>query len=155
MIVLAGYPQDMDRFLRSNPGLASRFSVRISFPSYTAGELAQIMAVIAEHARDSFDPEARPVLKRIFRDACDRGRIDELGNGRFARSLFERACAARDLRVATLGETATAADLTTLTAADIETAVEGLTGGRHGRSGDQGGYDGTWDGPPAPGTPGT
>jgi len=154
VIVLAGYPQDMDRFLRSNPGLASRFSVRISFPSYTAGELGQIMAVIAEHARDSFDPEARPVLERIFRDACDRGRIDELGNGRFARSLFERACAARDLRVATLGETATAADLTTLTAADIETAVEGLTGGRNALSADRGGYDGSRDGSPAPGTPG-
>src|SRR5262249_41333894 len=37
VIVLAGYPQDMGRFLRSNPGLASRFSVRISFPSYTPG----------------------------------------------------------------------------------------------------------------------
>jgi len=134
VIVLAGYPQDMDRFLRSNPGLASRFSVRISFPSYTPGELAQIMNVIAEQARDSFDPEALPVLDRIFQDAYNRGRIDDLGNGRFARSLFERACAARDLRVANLGETATAADLTTLTAADIEMAVDGLTGGRDGLS---------------------
>ncbi len=130
VIVLAGYPQDMDRFLRSNPGLASRFSVRISFPGYTPGELAQIMNVIAEQARDSFDTEALPVLDRIFQDAYNRGRIDELGNGRFARSLFERACAARDLRVANFGETATAADLTTLTAADIEMAVDGLTGGR-------------------------
>jgi SpoVK/Ycf46/Vps4 family AAA+-type ATPase len=134
VIVLAGYPQDMDRFLRSNPGLASRFSVRISFPGYTPGELAQIMNVIAEQARDSFDPEALPVLDRIFQDAYNRGRIDDLGNGRFARSLFERACAARDLRVADLGETATAADLTTLTAADIEMAVDGLTGGRDGLS---------------------
>jgi SpoVK/Ycf46/Vps4 family AAA+-type ATPase len=127
VIVLAGYPEDMDRFLRSNPGLASRFSVRISFPSYTPGELAQIMAVIAEQAGDSFDPDALPVLEQIFRDACDRGRIDELGNGRFARSLFERACAARDLRVADLGEAASAADLTTVTAADITVAVGGLT----------------------------
>jgi hypothetical protein len=117
----------MDRFLRSNPGLASRFSVRISFPSYSPGELAQIMTVIAEQAGDSFDPDALPVLERIFTDACDRGHIDELGNGRFARSLFERACAARDLRVADLGETASAADLTTVTAADITAAVGGLT----------------------------
>jgi SpoVK/Ycf46/Vps4 family AAA+-type ATPase len=130
VIVLAGYPEDMDRFLRSNPGLASRFSVRISFPSYTPGELAQIMAVIAEQAGDSFDPDALPVLEQIFRDACDRGRIDELGNGRFARSLFERACAARDLRVADLGESASAADLTTVTAADITAAVGGLTSGQ-------------------------
>jgi SpoVK/Ycf46/Vps4 family AAA+-type ATPase len=127
VIVLAGYPVDMDRFLRSNPGLASRFSVRISFPSYSPGELAQIMTVIAEQAGDSFDPDALPVLERIFTDACDRGHIDELGNGRFARSLFERACAARDLRVADLGETASAADLTTVTAADITAAVGGLT----------------------------
>jgi SpoVK/Ycf46/Vps4 family AAA+-type ATPase len=127
VIVLAGYPQDMDRFLRSNPGLASRFSVRISFPSYTPGELAQIMAVIAEQAGDSFDPGALPVLGQIFTEACERGRIDELGNGRFARSLFERACAARDLRVAHLGEAASAADLTTVTAADINAAVGGLT----------------------------
>jgi SpoVK/Ycf46/Vps4 family AAA+-type ATPase len=126
VIVLAGYPEDMDRFLRSNPGLASRFSVRISFPSYTPGELAQIMAVIAEQAGDSFDPDALPVLEQIFRNACDRGRIDELGNGRFARSLFERACAARDLRVADLGEAASAADLTTVTAADITVAAGGL-----------------------------
>jgi SpoVK/Ycf46/Vps4 family AAA+-type ATPase len=130
VIVLAGYPADMDRFLRSNPGLASRFSVRISFPSYTPAELAQIMTVIAEQAGDSFDPDALPVLEQIFRDACDRDRINELGNGRFARSLFERACAARDLRVADLGEAATAADLTTVTAADIGAAAGGLTGGR-------------------------
>jgi SpoVK/Ycf46/Vps4 family AAA+-type ATPase len=129
VIVLAGYPQDMDRFLRSNPGLASRFSVRISFPSYTPGELAQIMTVIAEQAGDSFDPDALPVLEQIFADACGRGRIDELGNGRFARSLFERACAARDLRVADLGEAASAADLTTVTAADITVAVGGLISG--------------------------
>jgi SpoVK/Ycf46/Vps4 family AAA+-type ATPase len=127
VIVLAGYPADMDRFLRSNPGLSSRFSVRISFPSYTAAELAQITDVIAEQAGDSFDPDALPVLEKIFYDACGAGRIDELGNGRFARSLFERACAARDMRVAHLGEAASAADLTTVTAEDLTTAVGGLT----------------------------
>src|SRR5215472_11419631 len=126
VIVLAGYPADMDRFLRSNPGLSSRFSVRISFPSYTATELTQIMGVIAEQAGDSFDPDALPVLEEIFREACAAGRIDELGNGRFARSLFERACAARDMRVADLGEAASAADLTTVTAVDLITAVGGL-----------------------------
>jgi len=54
--------------------------------------------------------------EEIFQQAWDRGRIDELGNGRFARSLFERACAARDLRVAELGEQASAADLTIVSA---------------------------------------
>src|SRR6266566_4309232 len=126
VIVLAGYTADMDRFLRSNPGLSSRFSARIGFPSYTPAELASIAEVIAEQAGDSFDPDALPVLEEIFQQAWDRGRIDELGNGRFARSLFERACAARDLRVAELGEQASAADLTIVGAADLATAVTEL-----------------------------
>jgi hypothetical protein len=128
VIVLAGYTADMDRFLRSNPGLSSRFSVRIGFPSYTPGELAKIAEVIAEQAGDTFDPDALPVLEGIFQRAWDQGRVDELGNGRFARSLFERACAARDMRVAELGDHASAADLTIVTAADLAMAVTELTG---------------------------
>jgi SpoVK/Ycf46/Vps4 family AAA+-type ATPase len=129
VIVLAGYTDQMDRFLRSNPGFSSRFSVRIGFPSYTPGELTKIAEVIAEQAGDSFDPDALPVLEGIFQRAWDVGRVDELGNGRFARSLFERACAARDLRVAAqLGDQASAADLTIVTAADLAAAVTELTG---------------------------
>jgi SpoVK/Ycf46/Vps4 family AAA+-type ATPase len=126
VIVLAGYPDDMDRFLRSNPGLASRFSTRVTFPSYRPGDLVQIARLLAEQAGDTFDPQAIEVLKEIFEHACAMGRIDELGNGRFARSLFERACACRDVRVVRLGEQATAADLTTVTAADMETAYRDL-----------------------------
>ncbi|HLQ55647.1 MAG TPA: AAA family ATPase [Streptosporangiaceae bacterium] len=124
VIVLAGYTPDMDRFLRSNPGLASRFSVRIGFPSYSPAELVRIAEVIAQQAGDSFAEDALPVLDQIFSRACAEQRIDELGNGRFARSLFERACAARDLRVAHLGETASAADLTTVAAADLVAAYQ-------------------------------
>ena len=126
VIVLAGYPDDMDRFLRSNPGLASRFSTRVTFPSYQPADLVQISNLLAEQAGDMFDPAAKQVLGPIFRHACETGRIDELGNGRFARSLFERACACRDVRVVRLGENATAADLTTLTAADVEMAYRDL-----------------------------
>jgi len=127
VIVLAGYPADMDRFLRSNPGLASRFSTRVAFPSYTARDLSRIAVIYAEQAGDAFEPEAIRVLEQIFGQAELAGRIDELGNGRFARSLFERACACRDVRVVRLGESATAADLTTLTADDVRGAYAELT----------------------------
>jgi type VII secretion ATPase EccA len=130
VIVLAGYPADMDRFLRSNPGLASRFSARIEFPSYSPDDLSDIATLLAEQAGDAFDPAAVQVLDEIFGHACTPGRIDELGNGRFARSLFERACAHRDLRVVRLGEAATAEDLTTVTADDLRAAYRELAGGK-------------------------
>ncbi len=129
VIVLAGYPDDMDRFLRSNPGLASRFSTRVTFPSYQPGDLVRIAELLAERAGDSFDPAATHLLGAIFAEACQAGRIDELGNGRFARSLFERACASRDVRVVRLGEQATAEDLTTLTGADVQAAYQDLVPG--------------------------
>jgi len=128
VIVLAGYTPDMDRFLRSNPGLASRFSVRIGFPSYSPAELARIATVIAGNAGDSFAADALPVLEEIFGAACQTGRIDELGNGRFARSLFERACAFRDVRISQLGEAASAQDLTTVAVADLMAAYAELSG---------------------------
>jgi SpoVK/Ycf46/Vps4 family AAA+-type ATPase len=128
VIVLAGYTDDMHRFLRTNPGLASRFSTRIAFPSYGPDELVEITTIFAQQAGDSFAPEAMPVLAEIFTEACELRRTDELGNGRFARSLYERACASRDLRVAQLGERASAAQLTTISAGDVGAAYRGLTG---------------------------
>jgi SpoVK/Ycf46/Vps4 family AAA+-type ATPase len=128
VIVLAGYTADMDRLLRSNPGLASRFGVRIGFPSYSPEELTMIAESIARQAGDSFDADALPVLEQIFSQACAEGRIDELGNGRFARSLFERACASRDVRVAHLGDDASAAQLTTIGAADLLAAYRAIIG---------------------------
>ena len=126
VIVLAGYTADMNKLLRSNPGLASRFGVRIAFPSYVPEELALIAQRIATQAGDRFDDEALPVLGEIFTAACDQGRIDELGNGRFARSLVERASAARDVRVAELGDSVSPQDLTTIAAADVAAAYRGL-----------------------------
>ncbi|MGN6796165.1 MAG: AAA family ATPase [Streptosporangiaceae bacterium] len=127
VMVLAGYTDDMTRFLRTNPGLASRFSVRVAFPSYGAADLVRISTIFAAQAGDSFAPEALPVLSQILTHACQQGRIDELGNGRYARSLYERACASRDLRVAQLGESASAAELTTISADDVETAYRGIS----------------------------
>jgi SpoVK/Ycf46/Vps4 family AAA+-type ATPase len=129
VVVLAGYTKDMDRFLRTNPGLASRFNMRVAFPSYSPPDLSRIARMIAQQAGDTFGEDALPVLEQVFTHACAEGMIDELGNGRFARSLFERACACRDLRVAHLGEAATASVLTTITAADLRSAYEALAGG--------------------------
>ena len=128
VMVLAGYTEDMSRFLRTNPGLASRFSVRIAVPSYSPEDLVKITTMLSERGGDRFAPDAIPVLGAILTEACEQRRIDELGNGRYARSLYERACASRDLRVAQLGEHASADELTTIAAADVESAYRGIAG---------------------------
>src|SRR5690606_7118748 len=66
VIILAGYEAEMDRFLATNPGLASRFNQRIAFPSYTPEELTRIAELLAEQAGDRFDEQARRDLAEVF-----------------------------------------------------------------------------------------
>ncbi|MFF5112667.1 AAA family ATPase [Streptosporangium sp. NPDC000509] len=129
VIILAGYEREMNAFLASNPGLGSRFNQRVQFPSYSPGELTEIAVLLADESGDRFDDDARRDLAEVFTWVCDEGLIDGLGNGRFARSLFERAAMRRDVRLAALGgATASAADLTTITGADLRAAVDELAG---------------------------
>ena len=128
VVVLAGYTGPMNAFLASNPGLASRFSTRIVFPSYSGPELREIAVHVAQESGDTFDTAALTELDRICGHVAAEGWADELGNGRFSRSLFERAGAHRDVRVSQLGEDASAAELTTVTADDLRSAYQDLRG---------------------------
>ncbi|GII00490.1 AAA family ATPase [Planobispora takensis] len=128
VIILAGYEREMTSFLATNPGLASRFNQRVRFPSYTPGELAEIAELLAERSGDRFDEAARENLAAVFTWVCEDGSIDGLGNGRFVRSLFERAAMLRDVRLAALGGTASSAELTTVTGADVRDAVDEISG---------------------------
>ncbi|MFC5822890.1 AAA family ATPase [Nonomuraea insulae] len=131
VIVLAGYQREMDTFLSSNPGLSSRFNQRVAFPSYSPRELSQIAVLLAEKSGDNFDEEALRRLDEVFTWVCEDRLIDGLGNGRFARSLFERAAMRRDVRLAahaSRGGSASSADLTTITSEDVRTAVDELSG---------------------------
>ncbi|SDL87494.1 type VII secretion AAA-ATPase EccA [Nonomuraea maritima] len=131
VVVLAGYEREMDAFLSTNPGLASRFNQRVAFPSYSPGELREIAVLQAEKSGDKFDDDALSRLDEVFAYVCAQRLIDGLGNGRFARSLFERAAMRRDVRLAAhtgRGGTASAADLTTITSDDVRTAVDELSG---------------------------
>ncbi|GHH56484.1 right-handed parallel beta-helix repeat-containing protein [Lentzea cavernae] len=117
VVIAAGYSADMSRFLESNPGMESRFSRTIEFANYTADELVTI--VRSQCARHDYrlDGAAADVLLQHFEDIPKDGTF---GNGRTARRVFERMVDRQASRLAESAE-ATAAELSLLTAADLET----------------------------------
>jgi stage V sporulation protein K len=127
VVIVAGYPRLMHRFLQSNPGLRSRFSREISFPDYSTHELVAITETLAGEYEYTLDDGAKVALKTILGGAS---RGEGFGNARFARTLFEQALNAQALRLAR-AEGAELADLErselmTLRAPDVEAAARAL-----------------------------
>ncbi|MFF2012926.1 AAA family ATPase [Streptomyces sp. NPDC058195] len=87
VVVAAGYEGEMARFLGSNPGLASRFGRTVTFESYDADELVEI--VHRQSTRDGYTcaPATLEALRRHFA-GVDRG--PSFGNGRYARTVLEQ-----------------------------------------------------------------
>ncbi|MDI5964744.1 AAA family ATPase [Streptantibioticus silvisoli] len=130
VVILAGYPEGMDRLLAANPGLSSRFTTRVDFPSYRPPELTRIGEALATEGGDRWDPEALDELRSISRHVVAETWIDELGNGRFLRTLYEKSCAYRDLRLSGYPGTPDRADLSTLRLPDLMQAYGEVLAGR-------------------------
>ncbi len=130
VVILAGYPEGMDRLLAANPGLSSRFTSRVDFPSYRPLELTSIGEVLAAENGDGWDEEALDELRSIAGHVVDQGWIDELGNGRFLRTLYEKSCAYRDLRLSVYPGELTRDDLATLRLPDLMQAYGEVLSGR-------------------------
>jgi Cdc6-like AAA superfamily ATPase len=121
VVVMAGYPDEMEELIASNPGLRSRFPKAIHFPDYTTDELLLIMDTLGEKGGYHLDPGAR-ARARIWLDAITRDK--GFGNGRTARNLFEHSVSTQAMRLAPV-EAPTDDQLTTLTADDIPPPGEG------------------------------
>ncbi|MEU9256386.1 AAA family ATPase [Streptomyces sp. NPDC048270] len=130
VVILAGYPAGMDRLLSANPGLSSRFTSRVDFPSYRPLELTAIGGVLADANGDRWDEEALEELRSISGHVVEQGWIDELGNGRFLRTLYEKSCAYRDLRLAGFAGDPSRDDLATLRLPDLMQAYGEVLSGR-------------------------
>lgn len=85
-VVVAGYPKEMDDFLRANPGLRSRFDYIIDFPDYTEGELIEILFSMASAQSLEFSSEARELIEV---SVADIPRDRDFGNGREARRWLD------------------------------------------------------------------
>ncbi|MGW2180940.1 right-handed parallel beta-helix repeat-containing protein [Streptomyces sp. NPDC001732] len=87
VVIAAGYTDEMNRFLGSNPGLASRFPRHIAFPDYSSDEL---VTIVRRHAADNgyeCAPGTANALRAHF-DTIPRGA--GFGNARLARQTLER-----------------------------------------------------------------
>ncbi|MBT9258315.1 MAG: AAA family ATPase [Clostridiales bacterium] len=122
VVILAGYPVEMEFFLRTNPGLRSRFPIQIRFPDYRPEELLDIAQAMVEERQYRFAVGAREYLASLLRRPDLASQIRH-GNARWVRNLVERAIRRQAVRVVREGRYHMEA-LMTLTAEDFRQALE-------------------------------
>lgn len=89
VVILAGYTDEINGFMNTNPGLRSRFNRYIHFKDYTEAELYQIFEMQAKKYDYCLAAEAVPVLQDKLKDAII-NKPKDFGNARFVRNLFEK-----------------------------------------------------------------
>ncbi|MGV3484885.1 MAG: AAA family ATPase [Planctomycetaceae bacterium] len=120
VVILAGYPDEMDKMIRSNPGLTSRVGTTMEFDDYNPEDLCRIFGLIAAKSKYELPTQSRRRLLRGFTYLyATRDRF--FGNGRAARNSFERSVKHLANRLSTLTEVSVSL-LTTLEPQDIEVA---------------------------------
>ncbi|RLN63252.1 hypothetical protein BBJ28_00018439 [Nothophytophthora sp. Chile5] len=96
VIVIAGYPKDMDLMLNRNAGLKSRFTRFVNFPDWEAEDAVAFLREKAEKETMALQPEAEQVLQRTF---VELKRLDGFGNGRDAVRVWKELLQCRAQRV--------------------------------------------------------
>ena len=98
VVIVAGYTDEMRRFIEANPGLKSRFTRYIEFPDYNEKELTKIFSSLVKSNQFTcstsvlrrFELKMKALLKR--KDIT-------LGNGRFVRTCFEKILERQSIRI--------------------------------------------------------
>ena len=117
VVIIAGYKDEMHRFIDSNPGLQSRFNRYIDFPDYSPQELVDIFKLHLKKNQYTMDAEAEKVLKQRMEFAVAH-KDKHFGNARYARNIFERSIQQQANRLAGK-KNLSSEQLTELTVEDI------------------------------------
>lgn len=125
VVILAGYRDEMDWFLKSNPGLQSRFPIQIDFPDYSNTELLSIAELMCGQRQYKLSSGAK---QRLFNSLERKQRSPFDGNARYVRNVLERAMRRQAVRLVRRRQL-TRDDLMTLDATDVwEAIIETQTG---------------------------
>lgn len=89
IVILAGYSEEMIRFIETNPGFKSRFNRYMDFSDFTPDELLGIFLGMCTRTDYLLEDAAREKLHAIFNTAYQ-NRDRHFGNGRYVRNVFER-----------------------------------------------------------------
>lgn len=90
VLILAGYSLEMEHFMRSNPGLPSRFPIHLFFPDFTIEELMEIADRMLKMRQYRFSRSAREKLKRQLLKEMNQT-SHPFGNARYIRNVIERS----------------------------------------------------------------
>ncbi|MEV5594290.1 right-handed parallel beta-helix repeat-containing protein [Streptomyces sp. NPDC052496] len=119
VVIVAGYPVEMEHFIDSNPGLASRFNRTLLFEDYDTEDLVRIVEQHAAAHQYELTDAARATLVGYFDHVPRDGRF---GNGRSARQTFQAMTERQAYRVAE-NDAPSEADLRTLSELDVPELV--------------------------------
>jgi SpoVK/Ycf46/Vps4 family AAA+-type ATPase len=97
VVVLAGYPLEMNQLLASNPGLLSRFKKYVHFADYSVDELVLILEQAALQAGYQIEASVVVKIKDSLNEAKKTRHLD--GNARFSRNLLQEAMQNQALRL--------------------------------------------------------
>ena len=126
LVIVAGYHEEMLRFVSANPGLRSRFTRFIDFPDYGVAELARIFRHFAEDQNYDLTLSCQQRVEQLMEQSWSR-RQKGFGNAREVRNLFEKTLARQAARLAALSSR-DKDDLVTITEADLPLEIRSAAG---------------------------
>lgn len=89
VVVIAGYPDEIQMFIQSNPGLQSRFNRYFTFDHFKTDDLLKIFKLISKKADFTLTKEAEEKLVAIL-EQLEEKKSRAFGNARAMRNLFEK-----------------------------------------------------------------
>lgn len=118
VVIVAGYPELMKKFINSNPGLKSRFNRYIQFEDYNNEELYDIFNLLCNKNKYVISENAKPEIKKYLEHMRDANGKD-FGNGRDVRNYFESVISKQATRLSE-AENITDEDLSLITYDDVK-----------------------------------